>query len=236
MAVKNNVDTAEIAKFESLAEFWWDRQGALKTLHDINPLRLGYIDSRVSLYGKMVIDVGCGGGILSKAMASKGAQVTGIDMAPAALEIAKRHAIAAGSEITYEQSSAELFLRKNPGRFDVVTCLELLEHVDDPHSVVNACAQLVKPGGHVIFATIDKNPLAGFLAITGGEYVLRLLEKGTHQYARFIKHRDLKRWAISSGLHFRDLTWMRYHPFTGRYQLGRRGVMNYLIHFSRGNS
>jgi 2-polyprenyl-6-hydroxyphenyl methylase / 3-demethylubiquinone-9 3-methyltransferase len=231
----NNIDEKEIAKFESLADHWWDREGALKSLHDINPLRLQYIDSRTPLSGKHILDVGCGGGILSEAMAAKGARVTGIDVAEGPLRVARRHADQEGLAIQYIHSTAEGFAREHGNSFDIVTCLELLEHVDQPASIVTACAGLVRPGGDVIFATIDKNPIAGFLAIFCGEYVLRLLVKGTHQYARFIKPHDLKCWASFAGLSFCNLTWMHYNPFSRRYSLGKRGIINYLIHFKKGN-
>jgi 2-polyprenyl-6-hydroxyphenyl methylase / 3-demethylubiquinone-9 3-methyltransferase len=233
--VGKNIDQKEIAKFDSLADYWWDRQGALKSLHDINPLRLQYIDCHTSLCAKRVLDIGCGGGILSEVMAAKGAQVTGIDAANGPLRAARKHAKKEGLAIQYIQSTAELFAREKPNSFDVVTCLELLEHVDEPASIVAACAHLVRPGGDVIFATIDKTPLAGLLAILGGEYVLRLLVRGTHQYSRFIKPRALKRWATTAGLSFCDLTWMHYNPFLKRYRLGKRGIINYLIHFKKGD-
>jgi 2-polyprenyl-6-hydroxyphenyl methylase/3-demethylubiquinone-9 3-methyltransferase len=233
--VGKNIDRKEIAKFDSLADYWWDRQGVLKSLHDINPLRLRYIDCRTSLGGKRVLDVGCGGGILSEVMAAKGARVTGIDAANGPLRAARRHAEKEGLAIQYIQSTAEMFAKERQNSFDVITCLELLEHVDEPASIVAACARLVRPGGDVIFATIDKTPIAGFLAILGGEYLLRLLVRGTHQYCRFIKPSDLKRWAILSGLDFCDLTWMHYNPLSRKYRLGRRGLINYLIHFKKGN-
>jgi 2-polyprenyl-6-hydroxyphenyl methylase/3-demethylubiquinone-9 3-methyltransferase len=228
-----NIDQKEIAKFDSLADYWWDRQGVLKSLHDINPLRLQYIDGRTALSEKRVLDVGCGGGILSEVMAAKGARVTGIDAANGPLRAARQHARKEGLAIQYIQSTAERFARERQNSFEVITCLELLEHVDEPASIVAACARLVCPGGDVIFATIDKNLIAGFLAILGGEYVLRLLARGTHQYARFIKPRDLKRWAIFAGLDFCNLTWMHYNPFLRRYRLGKRGLINYLIHFKK---
>ncbi|MFH0728873.1 MAG: bifunctional 2-polyprenyl-6-hydroxyphenol methylase/3-demethylubiquinol 3-O-methyltransferase UbiG [Pseudomonadota bacterium] len=233
-AVGKNIDQKEIAKFDSLADYWWDRQGVLKSLHDINPLRLQYIDCRTSLCEKRVLDVGCGGGILSEVMAAKGARVTGIDAAKGPLRTARRHAEKEGRAIQYIQSTAEIFAKERPDSFDVITCLELLEHVDEPASIVAACARLVRPGGDVIFATIDKTPIAGILAILGGEYVLRLLARGTHQYSRFIKPRDLKRWATFAGLRICDLTWMHYNPFSKRYRLGKRGIINYLIHFKKG--
>lgn len=230
----SNIDRKEIEKFESLAAYWWDREGALKSLHDINPLRLRYIDSRAPLREKRVLDVGCGGGILSEAMAARGARVTGIDAAEGPLRAARRHSAKAGLGIQYIQSTAEKFTGDRGGGYDIVTCLELLEHVAQPASIVAACARLVRPAGDVFFATIDRNPVAGFLAIIGGEYVLRLLQRGTHRYARFIRPRDLSRWASQSGLGFWDLTWMHYVPFAKRYLLARRGCVNYLMHFKKG--
>lgn len=229
----DNVDAAEIAKFDALADYWWDRHGVLQSLHDINPLRLAYIDRCAPLNTRRVLDVGCGGGILSEAMAAMGAQVTGIDMAPGALRIARSHAAGGGFTIDYRQSSAEAFAREHPAGYDRVVCLELLEHVDRPAAIVTACSRLVRPGGDVIFATLDKNVIAWLFAIFGAEYVLRLLARGTHQYARFIAHQDLKRWAQSVGLQCRDLTWMHYNPFTRRYFLRRNGWVNYLIHFKK---
>lgn len=234
--VDNNIDEKEIAKFDSLADYWWDREGVLKSLHDINPLRLQYIDSHAPLSQKRVLDVGCGGGILSEAMAEKGAWVTGIDAAEGPLRAAMRHTAQQKLTIQYIHSTAEMFAREGAADYDIVTCFELLEHVDRPASIVAACARLVRPGGDVFFATIDKNPIAGLLAIIGGEYVLRLLEKGTHQYARFIKPRDLKHWAASAGLGVCDLTWMHYNPFARRYHLGKGGLVNYLIHFRKGQN
>jgi len=231
---ESNIDEKEIAKFESLADYWWDREGVLKSLHDINPLRLQYIDCHSPLSQKKVLDVGCGGGILSEAMAQKGALVTGIDAAEGPLRAARRHAVQQELTIQYIQSTAEMFARESGAGYDIVTCFELLEHVDQPASIVAACARLVRPGGDVFFATIDKNPIAGILAIFGGEYILRLLVKGTHQYARFIRPRDLKHWASSEGLDVCDLTWMHYNPFAKRYSFRKGGLVNYLIHFRKG--
>lgn len=229
----NNIDAGEIAKFDSLADYWWDRNGVLKSLHDINPLRMKYIDERSPVKGKRVLDVGCGGGILSEAMARKGARVTGIDMAEGPLRAARDHAARSGYDICYLQSTAEAFSKNHPDGFDVVTCLELLEHVDDPGSVVAACARLVRPGGDVFFATLDRNPVAGLFAIVGAEYVLRLLARGTHRYKRFVKAVELRHRAEGVGLTCRNITWMHYNPFTKRYFFGKTGHVNYLIHFTK---
>ncbi|MDX9786387.1 MAG: bifunctional 2-polyprenyl-6-hydroxyphenol methylase/3-demethylubiquinol 3-O-methyltransferase UbiG [Desulfobacterales bacterium] len=229
----DNIDAGEIAKFESMAAYWWDTNGVLKSLHDINPLRLKYIDDRSPLYAKRVLDVGCGGGILAEAMARKGARVKGIDMAEGPLQAARDHAAWGGFEIGYRQSTAEAFSRKHANEFDIVTCFELLEHVENPTSIVAACARLVRPGGDVFFATLDRNLIAGLFAIIGAEYVLRLIARGTHQYRRFVKATELKHLAGEAGLTCRNLTWMNYNPFTKRYFLGKTGRVNYLIHFTK---
>jgi 2-polyprenyl-6-hydroxyphenyl methylase/3-demethylubiquinone-9 3-methyltransferase len=229
----SNVDNAEIAKFEALASRWWDRQSEFKPLHDINPLRCNYIDERSSLAEKNVIDVGCGGGILSESMAQRGANVTGIDMGAAPLKVAKLHALESGVTVNYQKITAEEMAEKNPAQYDVVTCLEMLEHVPDPASVIAACAKMVKPGGHVFFSTINRNPKAYAFAILGAEYLLRLLPKGTHDYDKFIKPSELARWAAQAQLDLIDLTGMTFNPITQSYKLEDNVSVNYLIHCQR---
>jgi 2-polyprenyl-6-hydroxyphenyl methylase/3-demethylubiquinone-9 3-methyltransferase len=232
-----NADQAEIHKFERLADHWWDTRGALKSLHDINPLRLGYIEARLRLGGKRVLDVGCGGGILAEAMARKGARVTGIDLGSANLAVAAAHARRGGLSIVYRQASVEAFAQRCGGRFDLVTCMELLEHVPSAASVVFACRRLVRPGGHVILATINRNPKSYLFAIVGAEYLLRLLPRGTHRYRRFVKPSEIREWARRTGLAWRDVTGLHYNPLTRRYALGGNLHVNYLVHLQRiGNS
>lgn len=230
-----NVDQSEIAKFEKLASRWWDPQSEFKPLHEINPLRLDYIDARAGLAGKKVVDVGCGGGILSEAMALRGAKVTGIDMGEAPLKVAALHLLESGAEVDYRYMSVEQLAAQEPGQYDVVTCMELLEHVPDPTSVVTACAQLVKPGGHVFFSTINRNPKAYLFAVIGAEYILKLLPAGTHDYSRFIRPAELEAWSRHAGLNIRELTGMSYNPLTKRYSLGRDVSVNYLAHVLRSN-
>lgn len=224
-----NVDQAEIAKFEALADRWWDPNSEFRPLHDINPLRLAYIDERASLAGKKVIDIGCGGGLLSEGMARMGAQVTGVDMGEAPLAVARLHAEKNGAEVEYLQSTAEDMAAQRGGQYDVVTCLEMLEHVPDPAAVIKACWDLVKPGGQVFFSTINRNPKAFMFAIVGAEYVLRLLPRGTHEYAKLIKPSELAGWARQAGLDVRDTTGMVYNPLTNVYRLNRDVSVNYLM-------
>ena len=231
-----NIDATEIAKFEAMAPIWWDKKGAFKALHDINVLRVDYIDVRARLSGKRVLDVGCGGGILSEAMTALGAEVTGIDMGEAPLEVAKLHLKESGLVVDYQRATAEEFSKIHPAAFDVVTCLELLEHVPDPYSVVSACHKLVKPGGHVFFATLNRNLKSFLFAIIGAEYILGLVRKGTHTYGKFIKPAELEHWAISAGLTFQDLTGLHYNPFLRKYSLGGNTHVNYLMHFRRRDS
>lgn len=227
---QHNVDAAEIVKFEAMAAGWWDRNGVLKSLHDINPLRMAYIQSRTTLPGRRVLDVGCGGGILAESLAQAGARVTGIDLGRAHLAAARQHAHAAGLEIDYRQTSIEALTRSHRQYFDVVICLELLEHVPDPAAIVQACRNAIRPGGDVIFATLNRNPKSFVFAIIGAEYLLRLLPQGTHQYHKFIKPAELRSWAQSSGMVCRDFTGMHYNPFTRRYSLGANLHVNYLAH------
>jgi len=229
----SNIDKTEIAKFEAMAPIWWDKQGDFKALHDINVLRLNYINDRLPLAGKAVLDAGCGGGILAEAMASLGAEVTGIDMGEAALGAARVHLRKTGLDVDYQQATAEQFAETHPDRFDVVTCLELLEHVPDPASVVAACKTLARPGGDVFFATLNRNLKSFLFAIIGAEYILGLVRKGTHRYRKFIKPAELKDWAAHAELSFMDLTGLHYNPILKRYTLGGNTHVNYLAHFKR---
>ncbi|MEQ6917493.1 bifunctional 2-polyprenyl-6-hydroxyphenol methylase/3-demethylubiquinol 3-O-methyltransferase UbiG [Halomonas aquatica] len=229
-----NVDQAEIAKFEALADRWWDPHGEFKPLHDINPLRLDFIDARAGLAGRRVLDVGCGGGILTEAMAHRGADVTGIDLGEAPLAVARLHARERGITLDYRRISAEDMAEEHPGEFDVVTCLEMLEHVPDPASVVRACASLVKPGGQVFFSTLNRNPKAYALAVLGAEYLLRMLPRGTHDYSRFIRPSELAGWCREAGLELCEQNGLAYHPLTRRYSLSTSDVsVNYLMHCRR---
>ena len=230
MCAAVNVDHAEVSKFEQLASRWWDPNSEFKPLHEINPLRLDYIDARAGLSGKQVLDVGCGGGILAESMAARGATVTGIDMGGAPLEVARLHLLESGQHVDYRQVPVEQLADEMPAQFDVVTCMEMLEHVPDPASVVAACATLVKPGGQVFFSTINRNPKSYLFAIVGAEYVLRLLPRGTHDYAKFIRPSELSRWIRGAGLDTRDITGLTYNPLSGVYRLDPRDVdVNYMI-------
>ena len=228
-----NVDDRELKKFEKVAELWWDREGEFKPLHDINPLRMGYVRCRTSLSGARVLDVGCGGGILSEALAAEGARVTGIDMGEAPLRVARLHMERTGCRIDYRRTTVEGLAAAEPSSFDVVTCMELLEHVPWPASVVRACGRLVRPGGDVFFATLNRNFKSFVFAVVGAEYILRLLARGTHRFRMFVKPEELARWAEAHGLVVRDLTGMLYNPFTRRYSLGRDVSVNYLMHVRR---
>ena len=230
-----NFDPQEIAKFEELASRWWDPDSEFKPLHEINPLRLEYIDRRSSLKGKTVVDIGCGGGILAESMALKGANVLGIDMGKAPLSVAQLHKLESGAELDYEQITAEELADKESGKYDVVTCMEMLEHVPDPASVIAACSKLVKPGGHVFFSTINRNPKSYLFAIVGAEYVLQMLPKGTHDYSKFIKPSELESWARTADLHLRELTGMSYNILSKKYSLGHDVDVNYLMHFQKEN-
>ena len=224
-----NVDPAELAKFSELAHRWWDPSSEFRPLHEINPLRLEWIAKCAPLAGRQVLDVGCGGGILSEAMARLGAQVTGIDLAEKALKVAQLHLLESGLPVHYELASTESFAAAHAGRFDVITCMELLEHVPDPGSTVAACARLAKPGAQIFFSTINRNPKAYLLAIIGAEYVLKLLPKGTHDYARFIRPAELSRWCRAAGLREAELLGMTYNPLTRQFRLGRDCDVNYLL-------
>ncbi len=233
MMEPTNVDPQEISKFNTLASRWWDPDSEFKPLHQINPLRLNYIDERAGLAGRRVIDVGCGGGILSESMAQRGAHVTGIDLAEAALGVAKLHLLESGQKVEYVRARAEDMAAERAGEYDVVTCLEMLEHVPDPQAVVAACHTLVKPDGHVFFSTINRNAKAFVFAILGAEYVLRLLPRGTHEYAKFIRPSELEGWARGAGLAMHHITGMQYNPLSGRYRLGGDVAVNYLVHCQR---
>lgn len=225
-----NVDAAEIAKFEALASRWWDPESEFKPLHDINPLRVNYIDEIAILAGKKVIDVGCGGGLLSEAMAQRGAAVTGIDMGEAPLNVARLHALESGVDIRYEQIPVEAMAEQEAGQYDIVTCLEMLEHVPDPASIIRACAKLTKPGGKVFFSTLNRNPKAYAFAIIGAEYLLRMLPAGTHDYQKFIKPSEMTRWCRGAGLQVTHMTGMQYHPLFKTYRLQDQDVsVNYLM-------
>ncbi len=224
-----NVDDAEIAKFSELAHKWWDKESEFKPLHDINPLRLGFIEEYATLTGQQVIDVGCGGGILAESLAEHGAAVTGIDLAEKSLKVAKLHLLESGNKVDYRCISVEEVAQQQPGQFDVVTCMEMLEHVPSPDSVVHACTQLAKPGGWVFFSTISRNPKAYVHAILGAEYLLGLLPRGTHDYARFLKPSELSRMARHSGLDVVDVRGMGYNLLNKTYHLTTQTDVNYLI-------
>jgi 2-polyprenyl-6-hydroxyphenyl methylase/3-demethylubiquinone-9 3-methyltransferase len=225
-----NIDPQEISKFEELASRWWDKESEFKPLHDINPLRIGFIDRHADIAGKEVLDVGCGGGILSEAMAHRGASVSGIDMGEAPLKIAKLHGLESGVKVNYTRTTAEEFAEQNPERFDVVTCMEMLEHVPDPASVVKACAALTKPGGRVFFSTINRNPKAYLFAILGAERLLKLVPNGTHDFNKFIRPAELANHMRAAGLDVDDLSGMTYNPLTKVYALDANDVsVNYLV-------
>ena len=228
-----NADPQELEKFSALAHRWWDPESEFKPLHQINPLRLDWIDTVAKLAGKSALDVGCGGGILAEAMARRGARVKGIDLSDKALKVAQLHLLESKLSVEYEAASAEDLALREPGRYDVVTCMELLEHVPDPASTVRACAELARPGAHVFFSTINRNPKSYLLAVIGAEYVLKLLPKGTHDYMKFIKPSELARHCRDSGLEVREIVGMTYNPFTRVYSLGSDTDVNYLVHCVR---
>jgi 2-polyprenyl-6-hydroxyphenyl methylase / 3-demethylubiquinone-9 3-methyltransferase len=224
-----NADPAELEKFSQLAHRWWDPTSEFKPLHDINPLRLGYIDRIARLAGKTVLDVGCGGGILSESMADRGAAVTGIDLGDKALQVAKLHLLESGRKVEYRKVAVEALAAERPGSYDVVTCMEMLEHVPDPASTVRACAQLAKPGGYLFFSTLNRNPKSYLFAVIGAEYLLNLLPRGTHDYAKFIKPSELAQFSRNAGLNVTDVTGMSYNPLSREYSLGRDTDVNYMI-------
>lgn len=224
-----NADPVELQKFSDLAHRWWDPQGEFRPLHEINPLRLAWIERHAPLAGRDVLDVGCGGGILAEAMAQRGARVTGIDLADQPLRVAELHLLESRAAVRYERASAEDYAASHAAAFDVLTCLEMLEHVPDPASAVAACARLLRPGGRAFFSTINRNPKAYLFAVIGAEYVLKLLPKGTHDYARFIRPSELARWCRGAGLREVELTGMTYNPLTRRYRLGPDCDVNYLL-------
>jgi 2-polyprenyl-6-hydroxyphenyl methylase/3-demethylubiquinone-9 3-methyltransferase len=228
-----NADPQELAKFGDLAHRWWDPNSEFKPLHDINPLRLGWIDRCCSLHGKKILDVGCGGGLLSEGMAELGAQVTGIDLAEKALSVARLHLLESGRQVEYRQIAVEELAAQEPGSFDVITCLEMLEHVPDPASIVRACAQLARADGQVFFSTISRNPKAYLFAVVGAEYVLNLLPKGTHDYARFLRPAELACHCREAGLAVEEIVGMSYNPLAKTYSLGRDTSVNYLIRARR---
>jgi 2-polyprenyl-6-hydroxyphenyl methylase/3-demethylubiquinone-9 3-methyltransferase len=229
-----NVDPKEISKFEELASRWWDRNSEFKPLHEINPLRANFIDRISPVAGTQLIDVGCGGGILAESMARRGATVTGIDMGAAPLNVARIHQLESGVEVDYHQTTAEQMAEAHAGAFDVVCCLEMLEHVPDPSSVIRACADLCQPGGNLYFSTINRNPKSYLFAVVGAEYMLKLLPKGTHDYAKFIKPSELATWIRDAGLELGEMTGLLYNPLTQNYWLEKRDVsVNYMVHASK---
>lgn len=228
-----NADQAELDKFSELAHRWWDPESEFKPLHDINPLRLDWIDRSIGLAGKKVLDVGCGGGILAESMATRGATVTGIDLSDKALSVAKLHLLESGQKVEYRKVAAEELAAEMPGAFDVVTCLEMLEHVPEPASTVRACAQLVRPGGTVYFSTINRNPKSYLFAVIGAEYILNLLPRGTHDYAKFIRPAELARYCREAGLSVSEVVGMTYNPITKSYALGANTDVNYLMRTRR---
>jgi len=231
MAEQDNVDPAEIAKFEALASRWWDPESEFKPLHEINPLRANYIDRHSPVAEAKLLDVGCGGGILSEAMARRGARVKGIDMGEAPLAVARIHRLESGLDVAYEQSTAEALAEQEAGQYDIVCCLEMLEHVPDPAAVVEACARLARPGGDLYFSTINRNPKSFLFAIVGAEYVLRLLPAGTHDYAKLIRPSELGAWLRRAGLTLEHMTGLLYNPVTRRYRLKESDVsVNYMVH------
>ena len=228
-----NIDPNEVAKFGAMADLWWQPRGEFKALHDINPVRLGYVKQRAGLKGKRVIDVGCGGGLLAEAMAREGAIVTGIDMVGEALKVARRHAEGSGLKIDYQEGTAEEWARDRGGEYDRVTCMELVEHVPDPASLVRACARLARPGGDIFFATVNRTPLAYLLVIVAAEHLMGIVRKGTHRYDKFLRPEELKRWGEEAGLKTTHLSGLRYLPVVGYARLCGSVQMNYLMHFRK---
>jgi len=225
-----NVDSQEIAKFEALASRWWDKESEFKPLHDINPLRVNYIDERANLPGKKVLDVGCGGGILSEGLSQRGAHVTGIDMGEAPLSVAKLHGLESGVKVDYRKILVEELASQEPGTYDVVSCLEMLEHVPEPASVIKACFDLLKPGGQLFLSTLNRNPKSFLFAIVGAEHILKMLPKGTHEFKKFIRPSELANHVRSAGFELKDITGMTFNPMTKRYKLGHDVDVNYLMY------
>lgn len=229
-----NVDAAEVAKFEALASRWWDKNSEFKPLHDLNPIRANYIDERTPVAEKKILDVGCGGGILSESLALRGADVSGIDMGEAPLKVARLHALESGVNINYRRIPVEELAQQEAGQYDIVTCMEMLEHVPDPSSIIRACAALVKPGGQLYFSTINRNPKAYAFAILGAEYLLKMLPKGTHEYKKFIRPSELSHWLREANLDLHDISGMTYNPFSKQYKINSNDVsVNYLMHASK---
>lgn len=230
---KDNVNPSEIEKFSAMASQWWDTEGNFKTLHQINPLRLNLVDKTVSLSGKDVLDVGCGGGILSESMALKGANVTGIDLGKELLDVADLHSLDSGVSVNYQHTSVEALASQKPEQFDCVTCMEMLEHVPDPVAIINACSTLVKPGGYVFLSTLNRNPKAYLLSIIGAEYILGMMPKGTHDYASFIKPSELALWARQAGLTLEDSRGIEYNPFNKSFSMSEDISVNYICVFKK---
>ena len=233
--MNGNIDLDEVEKFASLAARWWDKDSEFKPLHDINPLRLNYIKEQCggSIKGKRILDVGCGGGILCESLALEGAEVVGIDLAEAGLEVAKLHLLESGLDVNYQKITAEEFAESNAETFDIVTCMEMLEHVPEPSSIIKSCSKLVKPQGRVFFSTINRNPKSYFFAIVGAEYVLNLLPKGTHNYEKFIRPSEIDKWARRNNLSITSMIGMTYNPITKRYKLEKDVSVNYLTHYQK---
>lgn len=231
MSLFTNTDTEEIKKFDKVAEVWWDPKGSMGTLHTINPLRTKFITDAVDLAGRKVLDVGCGGGILTESLAKCGAQATGIDLSKDSIEAAKIHASQQGLNIDYRYENIEETASKYAGEFDAITCMEMLEHVPDPDKIIAACTKLLKPGGHAFFSTINRTPKAFLFVIIGGEYILRLLPRGTHTYQKLIRPSELKHWTQKNGLEFRNLASLLYNPFTGKFKVAELEDNNYMAHF-----
>lgn len=230
----NNFDHREINKFDNVAQIWWDPQGEMGTLHTINPLRTNFIMEKITVHNPKILDIGCGGGILSEALAKTGAQVTGIDLSLASIEAARQHAQEQGLSIDYRHASAEEIAQTQTGSFDVVTCMEMLEHVPEPEKIVAACVQALKPGGHAFFSTVNRTPKAFLFAIIGGEYILRLLPRGTHTYSKLIRPHELKHWSQKNGLEFARLASLMYNPFTRKFKVApNKEDVNYMAHFTK---
>lgn len=233
MNQNDNIDAGEISRFSAMADIWWDRNGEFKALHDINPVRLSYVCDRVDVNGRLVLDVGCGGGLLSEGLAAAGGRVTGIDMVEASLAVARTHTRAGGLRIDYRQTTAENLAEEEPGRYDVVVCMELLEHVPRPASILEACGRLVKDGGDVFFATVNRTWLSWLLVIVVAENVMGIVRKGTHEYRKLVRPGELKHWGRAAGLHCENLSGLRYIPFGGTSALCRSTLMNYMMHFKK---